>query len=50
MIDFCAKHKIVSDVEIVNIQSVNEAYERIKGDVRYRFIIDMASLKAANNP
>lgn len=48
MIDFCAQHNIVSDIEVINIQSVNEAYERmIKGDVRYRFVIDMASLKAA---
>jgi uncharacterized zinc-type alcohol dehydrogenase-like protein len=45
MIDFCAKHDIVSDVEIVPIQSVNEAYERLlKNDVKYRFVIDMASL------
>jgi alcohol dehydrogenase (NADP+) len=48
MIDFCAQHKIVSDVEVVPIQSVNEAYERLlKNDVRYRFVIDMASLKQA---
>ena len=46
MIDFCAAHKIVSDVEMVPMQSVNEAYERLlKNDVRYRFVIDMASLK-----
>jgi uncharacterized zinc-type alcohol dehydrogenase-like protein len=46
MIDFCAAHKIVSDVEVVPIQSVNQAYERlVKNDVRYRFVIDMASLK-----
>ena len=46
MIDFCAAHNIVSDVEMVPIQSVNEAYERlVKNDVRYRFVIDMASLK-----
>jgi uncharacterized zinc-type alcohol dehydrogenase-like protein len=46
MIDFCAQHKITSDVEVVPIQSVNEAYERLlKNDVRYRFVIDMASLK-----
>lgn len=46
MIDFCAEHGIVSDVEMVNIQDVNEAYERlIKNDVKYRFVIDMASLK-----
>ena len=46
LIDFCGKHNIVSDVEVIPIQSVNEAYERlIKNDVRYRFVIDMASLK-----
>ncbi|MEO5666813.1 MAG: NAD(P)-dependent alcohol dehydrogenase [Bdellovibrionota bacterium] len=46
MLDFCAKHNIVSDVEIIPIQKINEAYERmIKGDVRYRFVIDMASLR-----
>ncbi|MDE1172438.1 MAG: NAD(P)-dependent alcohol dehydrogenase [Parvibaculaceae bacterium] len=46
MIDFCAEHNIVSDVEIVPIQSVNEAYERLlKNDVKYRFVIDMASLR-----
>jgi uncharacterized zinc-type alcohol dehydrogenase-like protein len=48
MIDFCAEHGIVSDVEIVPIQAVNEAYERLlKNDVKYRFVIDMASLDAA---
>ena len=51
MIDFCAAHKIVSDVEMVPIQTVNEAYEwLIKNDVRYRFVIDMASLKQAKIP
>ena len=46
MLDFCGKHKVVSDIEVVPIQGVNEAYERvIKSDVRYRFVIDMASLK-----
>jgi uncharacterized zinc-type alcohol dehydrogenase-like protein len=46
MIDFCAQHNIVSDVEIVPIQAVNEAYARLlKSDVRYRFVIDMHSLK-----
>src|SRR5205814_9508851 len=46
MLDFCAKHNIVSDVEVIPIQKVNEAYERVlKSDVRYRFVIDMASLK-----
>jgi uncharacterized zinc-type alcohol dehydrogenase-like protein len=48
MLDFCAKHGIVSDVEIIPIQQINEAYERmLKGDVKYRFVIDMASLKEA---
>ena len=46
MLDFCAEHNIVSDVEVINIQQINEAYEKvIKGDVRYRFVIDLASLK-----
>ena len=45
MLDFCAEHGVVSDVEVIPIQKVNEAYERvIKSDVRYRFVIDMASL------
>lgn len=45
MLDYCGKHNIVSDVEIIPIQQINEAYERmIKGDVRYRFVIDMNSL------
>jgi uncharacterized zinc-type alcohol dehydrogenase-like protein len=47
MLDFCGKHNITSDVEIIPIQKVNEAYERmLKADVRYRFSIDMASLKS----
>jgi alcohol dehydrogenase (NADP+) len=46
MLDFCGKHKLVSDIEVVPIQKVNEAYQRVlKSDVRYRFVIDMASLK-----
>jgi uncharacterized zinc-type alcohol dehydrogenase-like protein len=46
MLDYCGKHKIVSEVEIIPVQKVNEAYERmLKGDVRYRFVIDCASLK-----
>jgi len=46
MLDFCAQHKIVSDVEIIPIQKINEAYARmLKSDVRYRFVIDMASLE-----
>ncbi len=46
MLDFCAEHTIVSDIEVINIQEINEAYERIlKSDVKYRFVIDMQSLK-----
>ena len=46
MLDFCGMHNIVSDIEMINIQQINEAYERLlKGDVRYRFVIDMTSLK-----
>ncbi|MBI2731678.1 MAG: NAD(P)-dependent alcohol dehydrogenase [Sphingobacteriales bacterium] len=45
MLDFCAEHNIVSDIELINIKDINEAYERmLKGDVRYRFVIDMATL------
>lgn len=48
MLDFCGKHKVASDIEVIPIQKVNEAYERVvKSDVRYRFVIDMASLKAS---
>ncbi|WP_445679068.1 NAD(P)-dependent alcohol dehydrogenase [Radicibacter daui] len=48
MLDFCGKHDIISDIETIAISQVNEAYERIlKSDVRYRFVIDMATLKAA---
>ena len=48
MLDFCAKHNIVSDIEMIKMQDINEAYERmLKGDVKYRFVIDMASLKEA---
>lgn len=47
MLDFCAEHNVVSDIELIPIQKINEAYERmLKQDVRYRFVIDMASLKA----
>ena len=46
MLDFCSKHNITADIEIINIQQINEAYERLlKSDVQYRFVIDMASLK-----
>jgi len=46
MLDFCAEHNIVSDVEVIPMQKINEAYERmLKSDVKYRFVIDMASIK-----
>lgn len=46
MLDFCGKHNIVSEIEIINMQDINTAYERmLRSDVRYRFVIDMASLK-----
>jgi len=46
MLDFCAEHGITSDIEIIPIQKINEAYERLlKSDVKYRFVIDMKSLK-----
>jgi uncharacterized zinc-type alcohol dehydrogenase-like protein len=46
MLDFCGKHHITSDIEMVSIQQVNEAYERVlTSDVRYRFVIEMASLR-----
>ncbi|HRI34844.1 MAG TPA: zinc-binding dehydrogenase, partial [Saprospiraceae bacterium] len=45
MLDFCAEHNIVSDVEVININYINEAYERvIKSDVKYRFVIDLATI------
>lgn len=45
MLDFCAEHNIVSDIEIIAMKDINEAYERmLKGDVKYRFVIDMATL------
>ena len=47
MLDFCGKHNITADVEVIPIQKVNEAYERLSNaDVKYRFSIDMASLKS----
>ena len=47
MLDYCAAHKIVSDIEVIPIQKINEAYERmLRSDVRYRFVIDIASLRA----
>ena len=46
MLDFCGERGIVSDIEMIRIQDVNAAYERmLKNDVKYRFVIDMASLK-----
>lgn len=45
MLDYCAQHSIVSDVELINIQDIHRAYDRmLKGDVKYRFVIDMATL------
>jgi uncharacterized zinc-type alcohol dehydrogenase-like protein len=45
MLDFCEKKKIVSDIEMIPAQKINEAYERmLRGDVKYRFVIDMKSL------
>jgi uncharacterized zinc-type alcohol dehydrogenase-like protein len=47
MLDFCGKHNITADVEVIPIQKINEAYERLtSGDVKYRFSIDMASIKS----
>ena len=46
MLDFCAEHNIVSDIELIAIQDIGSAFERmLKGDVRYRFVIDMATLE-----
>ena len=45
MLDFCSKHGITADIELIPIQKINEAYERLlRSDVKYRFVIDMASL------
>ena len=49
MLDFCGEHGITSDIEIIDMQAINAAYERmLKSDVKYRFVIDMATLKAGN--
>ena len=46
MLDVCAQHGVAADVEVISIDKINEAYERmLKGDVRYRFVIDISSLK-----
>ncbi len=48
MLDFCGKHNIVCDVEMIGVREINKAYDRtVKGDVKYRFVIDIASLKEA---
>ncbi|WP_445322967.1 NAD(P)-dependent alcohol dehydrogenase [Ramlibacter sp. AN1133] len=48
MLDFCGQHGITADIELIPMQQVNQAWQRLeKGDVKYRFVIDMASLKAA---
>jgi uncharacterized zinc-type alcohol dehydrogenase-like protein len=48
MLDFCGKHHITADIELIPIQQINEAYDRlVKSDVKYRFVIDMASLQEA---
>jgi uncharacterized zinc-type alcohol dehydrogenase-like protein len=45
MLDFCAKHRIVADIERIPIQQIDAAYERmLRSDVKYRFVIDMATL------
>jgi alcohol dehydrogenase (NADP+) len=49
MLDFCGEHNITADIELIPIQNINEAYDRLlKSDVKYRFVIDMASLKQAS--
>jgi uncharacterized zinc-type alcohol dehydrogenase-like protein len=46
MLDFCAEHGLAADIELIRIQQIDQAYERLaKSDVKYRFVIDMASLK-----
>ncbi len=47
MLDFCGEHGITADIEVIKIQDINEAYERLlKGEVKYRFVIDLASFQA----
>jgi uncharacterized zinc-type alcohol dehydrogenase-like protein len=49
MLDFCGQHGIGADIELIRMQDINQAYERmLASDVKYRFVIDMASLKNAN--
>jgi uncharacterized zinc-type alcohol dehydrogenase-like protein len=46
MLDFCAAHKVAADIELIRMDQINEAYDRmLKSDVKYRFVIDMATLK-----
>ncbi len=46
MLDFCGEHGITADIEMIKIQQINQAFERLaRSDVKYRFVIDMASLK-----
>ena len=46
MLDFCGEHGITADIELIPIQQINTGYERmLKGDVKYRFVIDMSTLK-----
>ncbi|OPY61742.1 MAG: NADP-dependent alcohol dehydrogenase C 2 [Syntrophorhabdaceae bacterium PtaU1.Bin034] len=46
VLDFCAEHNIAADIELINVNQINDAFDRLeKGDVKYRFVIDMASLK-----
>ena len=50
MLDYCAEHGIAADVEVIPIQAVNDAYERmINGEVKYRFVIDLQSLPAPSD-
>ncbi|MCP1644990.1 D-arabinose 1-dehydrogenase-like Zn-dependent alcohol dehydrogenase [Pseudomonas citronellolis] len=47
MLDFCAEHDIVADIELIRVEDIDGAYERmLKGDVKYRFVIDNASIEA----
>ncbi len=49
MLDFCAEHGIAPEIELIDASQINEAYERVlKSDVRYRFVIDTATLAPAN--
>ncbi len=51
MLNFCGQHNITADVEVIPIQEINQAYERlVRSDVKYRFCIDMASLKQEDQP